>query len=216
MAKNVAPPQEIRPGIWSPSKPSGGTTTRGGAPAQQTSRRTASPSASTPPARHRTPVWAGTRQASSPPPPPQGGAVSWLLLPVPVVSRRRNTSCRPHHPRTVTTTTGHLSSSTTGPHGPGISWPRVSPRSRPGAERAPPRLDEKRKRSRLSLRRPDRATAALKLTDIIDRLDLHDRVPPTDVRRSGCLETSHPAGRDSRDSREPRCQDGRMQLSAKR
>ena len=89
---------------------SGGTTARESAPAQQTSRRTASPSASTPLARHRTPVWAGTRQASSPPPPPQGGAVSWLLLPVPVVSRRRNKSCRPHHPRTVTTTTGHLSS----------------------------------------------------------------------------------------------------------
>jgi hypothetical protein len=32
----------------------------------------------------------------------------------------------------------------------------------------------KRKRSRLSLRRPDRALRALKLTDIIDRLDLHD------------------------------------------
>jgi hypothetical protein len=35
-------------------------------------------------------------------------------------------------------------------------------------------LGRKRKRARLSLRRPDRALRALKPTDIIDRLDLHD------------------------------------------
>src|SRR6478736_9849734 len=67
------------------------------------------------------------------------GDAGHFVAPDALWSRRRNTSCRPHRPRTVTPTTGHLSSRRQATRA-GSSWPRVSPRSRPGADRAPPRV----------------------------------------------------------------------------
>jgi hypothetical protein len=110
------------------------------------------------------------------------------------------------HPRTVTTTTRHLSS-TRQIHRTGISWrirwPRVSPRSRPGpGTRTTPRGRNARALgSRLV--GPDRPLRALKLTDIIDRLGLHDQETGT-PRGPSCLAILQPArGRERQRLEDP-------------